>query len=194
MKKTLLISLALLSLGPLAAPAGAAYNVLLAGGSESNTIHIWLSPDGREYVIDSIVPLEVGGSVCAHATGNPNEIVCPAPRIASFEVNADGGDDKISVSRDISLPVTLRGGSGNDTLSGARGSDKLIGGLGDDLLGGGGGSDVLVGGPGADSLVAGPGDDMLVTGQGKDALKPGTGEDRVRKRPGSGPAPGTTSG
>ena len=29
-------------------------------------IRIWLTPDGRTYVIDSIVPLEVGGTVCEH--------------------------------------------------------------------------------------------------------------------------------
>ena len=81
MKKLLLISFALLAL---LAPGSASatektYTVLLAGGDEANSIKIWLSPDGREYVIDSLVQLEVGGSVCTHPEDNPNELVCAAP-------------------------------------------------------------------------------------------------------------------
>ena len=37
------------------------YTVVLAGGTAQSMIHIWLTPDGRSYVIDSVAPLEVGG-------------------------------------------------------------------------------------------------------------------------------------
>ena len=74
------------------------YTVLLAGGPESNEIRIWLTPDGRTYVIDSIYPLEVGGTVCEHPAGNPNELICQAPQVAAFEFNADGGDDRARVA------------------------------------------------------------------------------------------------
>jgi Ca2+-binding RTX toxin-like protein len=188
-KKALLISATLLAmLGP-ATSAHGAYNVLLAGGAASNTIDIWLTPDGRDYVIDSVVPLEVGGTVCVNPEGNPNELICSAVKISGFEVNADGGDDRISVSNQVTIPVTMRGGSGDDVLTGGRGPDKLIGGSGDDRLSGGGGADLLFGSAGNDLAVGGPGDDVIVTDSGKDVVKRGAGEDSVRRRPpGKGPA------
>ncbi len=183
MKKLLLISFAFLAL---LAPGSAlatekTYTVLLAGGEEANSIKIWLSPDGREYVIDSLVQLEVGGSVCAHPEDNPNELVCAAPSIAGFEVNSGAGDDYVSVARNITVPVTMRGGAGNDVLLGGAGPDKLIGGQGNDRLVGWRGDDVLYGGPGDDVLIGGPGDDILGGGSGTDTLVGGTGTNEVRQ-------------
>ena len=153
MKKVILISLALLA--ALAAGAGAraaeppTYTVLLAGGDEANTIRIWLSPDGRKYVIDSAVPLEVGGNVCANPEGNPNELVCDAPSIAGFEVNAGGGDDSVTVAERRRDPGDDAGrGRQRHACSAAAAPDKLIGGAGDDRLVGGRGDDVLYGGEG----------------------------------------------
>lgn len=187
MKKVILISLALLAAqAPSLAPAQPSFNVLLAGGAEPNMIHIWLTPDGRNYVIDSVVPLEVGGNLCANPEGNPNELVCPAPPIASFEVNADGGDDEISVSKNVTIPVTMRGGSGSDVLLGGKGPDKLIGGAGDDRLVGWWGADLLAGGPGDDVHVGGPGDDVILSGPGDDVVRAGGGQNVVRKQAGSG--------
>ena len=182
MKKAILIALAIVvAQVPSLAPAQRSYNVLLAGGAESNMIHIWLTEDGRDYVIDSMVPLEVGGSVCTNPGGNPNELICPAPPIAGFEVNADGGDDKVSVSSNVTIPVTMRGGSGRDQLRGGKGGDKLIGGSGDDRLVGWSGDDLLAGGPGGDVLLGGPGDDIIFSAPGDDVVRPGGGDNVVRK-------------
>ncbi|HXS47529.1 MAG TPA: hypothetical protein VN756_08705 [Solirubrobacterales bacterium] len=183
MKKLLLISLALLAL--LAPAVGHAkpktYTVLLAGGDEANTIRIWLSPDGRDYVIDSEAQLEVGGTVCENPEANPNELICGAPAIAAFEVNASGGDDRVSVASDISIPVTVRGGAGRDYLIGGAGPDKLIGGEGNDRLVGGHGDDVLFGGEGMDVLIGGPEDDVLRGGFGEDTLIAGSGRNSVHQ-------------
>jgi Ca2+-binding RTX toxin-like protein len=187
MKRLISITLALLAAQALAPVPGAAVpsvTVLLAGGDEANTIHIWLTPDGRDYVIDSVVPLEVGGDVCANPVGNPNELVCDAPSIAGFEVNAGGGNDSVSVAQAITIPVTMRGGAGNDTLIGGSGPDKLLGGPGDDRLVGGRGDDVLIGGPGDDVLYGGPGNDVLYGGPGNDVLIGGPGDDVLKGGPG----------
>ena len=100
MKRIVLISLALAALlAPgIADAAPKTYTVLLAGGEEDNMIRIWLGPGGRQYVIDSVVELEVGGEVCAHPEGNTYELLCAAPSIAGFEVNA-GGATTTSTSR-----------------------------------------------------------------------------------------------
>lgn len=184
MKKLLTTLLALLALfAPSFAQAGEkTYTVLLAGGDEANSIKIWLSPDGREYTIDSLVPLEVGGAVCSHPEGNPNELVCAAPMIAGFEVNSGAGDDRVSVAANVSIPVTMRGGAGDDVLLGGSGPDRLIGGEGNDRLDGGRGNDLLFGGDGNDVLIAGPGHDVLHGGYGEDKLVEGPGADSVHKQ------------
>lgn len=183
MKKLLLTSLTLLAL--LAPSAGQAepkaYTVLLAGGNEANKINIWLSPDGRDYVIDSVVQLEVGGSICVNPEGEPNELVCGAPQIAGFEVNAGGGNDQVVVGTNISIPVTMRGGAGRDFLTGGAGPDKLIGGEGNDRLVGGRGDDFLLGGEGNDVLIGGPGNDVMRGGFGEDTLIAGSGDDSLHQ-------------
>lgn len=188
MTKLLPISLAFLALlAPGVAHATQkTYTVLLAGGAEANTIRIWLSPDGRDYVIDSVVQLEVGGTVCEHPEADPNQLICSAPTIAGFEVNAGGGDDRVSVAQQISIPVTMRGGAGDDYLLGGSGPDKLIGGEGNDRLIGGRGDDLLYGGEGKDVLIGGPGNDVLRGGYGEDKLIAGPGNDNVHQSLGSG--------
>jgi hypothetical protein len=183
MKKLLLISFALLALlAPASAQAAErTYTVLLAGGEEANSIKIWLSPDGREYVIDSLVQLEVGGSVCTHPEDNPNELVCAAPSIGGFEVNSGGGDDRVLVAKNVIVPVTMRGGAGDDRLVGGSGPDKLIGGQGDDRLVGWQGNDLLYGGPGDDVLIGGPGSDVLGGGSGMDILGGGPGKNELHQ-------------
>jgi Ca2+-binding RTX toxin-like protein len=163
------------------ADAPAPVNVLLAGGGASNKITIALSGDGRYYVIDSIVPLEVGGSICTNPPGVPTELICDAPMVASFEFNVDGGNDRIAIGRSVTIPVTVRGGPGNDHLLGGGGPDRLLGGEGYDRLYGRGGNDILLGGSGPDTLSGGSGNDLLRGGLGNDFLVPGSGIDRVRQ-------------
>jgi Ca2+-binding RTX toxin-like protein len=151
--------------------AAPSLTVLLAGGTEENRITISLSADGRSYVIDSIVPLEVGGEVCWHPEAQETELMCSATAIGGFEVNAGGGDDFVSIDPKVGVPVTLRGGPGNDRLSGGGGADKLIGGTGSDILSGRGGNDSLFGGPDDDLLFGGSGDDLLNGGSGSDRLQ-----------------------
>ena len=184
MKKAILISLAILAAQAPAPALGAAqpqtFNVLLAGGDEANMIRIWLSADERDYVIDSVVPLEVGSPICANPPGNPNELVCDAPSISGFEVNAGGGDDRVAVAKNVAISVTMRGGTGDDFLLGGAGPDKLLGGTGDDWLVGWRGADALYGGPGRDTLIGGPGSDLLRGGPGEDLLRGGRGENDAR--------------
>lgn len=155
------------------------YTVVLAAGSAQNAIHIWLSADGYEYVIDSAVPLEVGGTVCHNAPGDPNELLCQAPLVAGFVVTAGPKEDSVNVAASVQVPTTLNGGPGRDLLQGASGADKLIGGAGNDVLSGGGGDDALYGGVGNDVLNGGPGDDALWGGPGRDVLHSGAGNDSL---------------
>jgi hypothetical protein len=192
MKKAITILLAILAAQAAAVAHGettpsstastaATYTVVLAGGSAQSQIHIWLTSDGRSYVIDSAVPLEVGGTICENSPGNANELVCKAPMVAGFEVNAGIGDDTVVVSRAIDIPVTIRGGAGRDVLLGGSGPDKLIGGDGSDHLAGRGGDDLVYGGPGTDVIVGNAGDDVLRGGAGQDSIEGGPGENSIRQ-------------
>jgi Ca2+-binding RTX toxin-like protein len=181
MKKAILIAIMALAACP-APPAPAAepqLTVLLAGGAEENRISIAISADGRSYVIDSIVALEVGGEVCWHPEGQETELLCEATAIGGFEVNAGAGDDLVSVDPKVRIPVTLRGGPGADRLSGGGGDDKLVGGGGDDILSGRGGNDSLFGGPENDLLFGGSGDDLLSGGSGVDRLHGQSGQNEL---------------
>lgn len=181
MKKAILIMLAILAAqsAPLA-QAETTYTIVLAGGATESMIRIWLTPDGRSYVIDSVAPLEVGGNICENTPGMPTELVCKAPLVAGFEVNAGEGNDTVVVANAVEVPVTMRGGPGKDTLTGGGGPDKLIGGDGNDKLAGRGGDDLVFGGEGNDELFGGGGDDVLRGGVGHDTLTGGTGENVVR--------------
>ncbi|MDQ2632032.1 MAG: hypothetical protein M3Y75_13825 [Actinomycetota bacterium] len=180
MKKATLIVLVVLAVFPAAfARAEAPVTLLISGGNENSSISVSLSPDGREYVILSTAPLEVGGNLCTHPEENLNELFCKAPSIAGFEVNAGGGSDFITFSSDIPAPVTIRGGPGGDRLTGGSASDKIIGGPDHDFLVGRRGDDWMLGGPGPDKLVGGSGDDVLRGGPDKDQLVGGPGQNEL---------------
>lgn len=185
MKKTILIALTVLvaSFPPVAHAGERSLTIVLAGAAEADGIAIGLSPDGRSYTIASIAALEVGGGVCTHPAGNPDELLCDAAPIAGFEVNAGAGDDVVTVGHEVPVPVTLRGGGGDDKLAGAAGNDKLIGGPGNDVLVGRAGDDWISGGPGNDKLIGGPGDDTLYGGPGQNTMLGGTGTNEISVGP-----------
>jgi len=76
------------------------------------------------------------------------------------------GDDVLSADSTLTLPLTLRGGAGNDTLTGGDGSCVLVGGAGNDSITGGDGVSLLV--PGAREVFGDvpTGDDTLAGGSG----------------------------
>jgi Ca2+-binding RTX toxin-like protein len=177
MKKSILILLTLCAilLVPSAHAESGPLTLLLSGNGADNVFRIGLSPDGREYLISSGAMLEAGGDVCRHPEERVTELACTAPAIAGFEVNGAGGNDTVTFSSDIPIPVTIRGGTGQDRLTGGGASDKIVGGPDDDILIGRRGQDWILGGPGNDVLVGGQGNDQLRGGPGEDRLSGGTG-------------------
>ena len=98
-----------------------------------------------------------------------------AKNVEKFEVNATGGDDKLTVN-DLSNTtvesVYFSGGEGNDTLDGSNTSTVLeaYGGAGDDELIGGSANDTLIGDAGNDDIEGEKGDDTMIGGEGDDTL------------------------
>jgi Ca2+-binding RTX toxin-like protein len=98
MQKAILISLAVLAALP--APGQAApqsFNVLVAGGTEENMIHIWLTPDGR------------GNDKLLGGAGNDRLV----GRGGVDLLYGGAGDDR------------LLGGAGKDTCNGGVGNDVV---------------------------------------------------------------------
>jgi Ca2+-binding RTX toxin-like protein len=87
----------------------------------------------------------------------------------SVLVQGGDGNDNLSVLSNVSLPVTLSGGLGNDTLTGGGGPATLQGNDGNDILTGGTAADVLQGGDGNDTLNGKLGDDVIDGGLGTDS-------------------------
>jgi hypothetical protein len=181
MKKSILIA-SLLGAVLFAMPAhaeSAPLTLLINGNEANNAFNLSLSPDGRAYVITSTLMLEVGGDVCSHPEGAQNVLECNAPAIAGFEIKTFEGSDRVTLSSEILVPATIRGGPGDDRLLGGSAADKISGGSGNDLLGGRVGNDWLIGGPGNDRLLGGPGNDQLQGGPGEDELVGGPGENAL---------------
>lgn len=184
MKKTLpILILALAALfAPSAHAAEPTVTVVLAGSGGDDQFHIHLSEDGTQYAIVSTAPLAGGGKFCSYPGATTDELLCEAPPIGGFEVNAGPGDDAVIVGPEVTVPLTIRGGPGDDGLTGGSGADKLVGGPGDDTLAGRAGNDWLFGGSGDDTLSGGPGDDLLKGGSGKNAVFGGPGVNTISGR------------
>lgn len=93
----------------------------------------------------------------------------PFNNVNRITVNGNDGADRIDASN-LSIPVILNGGNGNDTLIGGSNNDLLQGGAGDDNLDGQAGNDSLLGGIGNDVLTGGPGLDSMKGEDGNDTL------------------------
>ena len=107
-------------------------------------------------------------------------------------VPSDGGGETVTdymsrltgydtpFSFQVTGPVTLAGGSGNDALHGFSGNDSLSGGAGANTLMGGDGQDTIVGGAGFDQVNGNTGDDLIIGhSQTGDWLSGGQGRDSI---------------
>jgi len=74
------------------------------------------------------------------------------------------GADTINVNNNVTQPLVVFAGAGNDSVKGGGNDDILMGGDGADLLQGQDGRDLLIGGDGADRIIGMADDDILVAG------------------------------
>jgi hypothetical protein len=94
-----------------------------------------------------------GGLVLADAscTGDAAAVTCPlAP---SISIDLAGGNDRLTTNN-VTFPLLIAGGDGDDTLFGGAANDVLAGGAGNDTLNGGGGIDEYFGESGNDTIQA----------------------------------------
>ena len=115
---------------------------------------------------------------------NSAPLVFDRADFSSIAVLLGAGDDHFTVATrggDITEPMFVDGGNGDDTITGGAGNDIIAGGNGDDTIHGGAGSDVIFGGSGNDTVDGGRGTDTEILGRGDDvaAWDPGEGNDAI---------------
>ncbi|MDW5594743.1 hypothetical protein VSS74_10370 [Conexibacter stalactiti] len=151
-----------------AAPASAAVNVALSGGT------LALTGDAA----DDVVAIRPAGDLTRVQVdlGADGTIEQDFLRSTVLRIEARGGDgrDRIAISLGGAggEPVTIDGGAGNDLLSGGTAADEISGGPGDDVIEPKQNSDRVDGGPGTDLFTWRP-------GEGSDLLDGGTGLDEL---------------
>gem|GEM_PF-4127407 len=87
--------------------------------------------------------------------GVPDSTMRSYTGVQRIAFSGGSGDDKVTVDASVTVPVTLKGGPGNDILIGGSGDDVLIGDDGNDSVTGGLGNDrfVLANGWGVDNII-----------------------------------------
>jgi len=140
-----------------------------------NAVIDLLDPDHDEDVAETftILPGSTSDSVIVVALGREQEYS------GVTRITGDAGlrDDTITVHQDVTIPVDISGGAGNDTLVGGAGGDTLTGGPGADVIHGRDGNDILRGEAGRDLLMGDEGNDQLFGGANGDILDGGDGDD-----------------
>jgi Ca2+-binding RTX toxin-like protein len=90
--------------------------------------------------------------------------------VTQIRVAGNGGDDTLSIDRNVKLTATIIGGDGNDFCMGGGGRNVLTGERGNDTLIGGDGNDYLWGMDGDDTLDGRRGSDVMYGMNGRDEV------------------------
>jgi len=149
----------------LASIAGSTLTVTGTDGNDIIEIRLRASDDKIE--------VNVNGEVSAFDPTNLTDVA----------IMGLGGNDRMTVREAVAsvpevtppdkvfqIPVSMNGGTGNDTLRGGSEKDTLNGGANHDSIWGGEGDDDLRGGDGRDTLDGYTGDDVLWGGNGIDLV------------------------
>jgi Ca2+-binding RTX toxin-like protein len=112
--------------------------------------------------------IEKRGTYRVHMNDPAVVMMFPTSSVSLAIIQLEDGDDHFVMGTDLTLPVRIFGGAGDDKLATALGDDRLEGGEGDDVLIGSGGNDRLYGNAGNDLLYGGAGRDYLYGGDGID--------------------------
>ncbi len=177
-------------------------NLVLKMGTNKTGRNVSEDEPKERFKIKQLGPVVQGQQtpVSVEAFGIYQELKVPAGgRIVG---NAADGDDTVEAGAGVDLagkthpftvPMTIDGGTGNDTITtgagndvvnGDDGNDRIAGNSGDDQLNGGANDDIVSGGLGTDSITGGEGADNLSGDNGGDTVAGDDGDDQISGGPG----------
>jgi hypothetical protein len=151
-------------------PAGQAgpAEITVIGDATANQLTISQSPTG--YTITSLNAGAITTDTAPPCTATGAQVTCTG-LVASFSIDLSTGDDVLN-TLNVTTPLAVAGGAGNDTLTGGGGNDVLDGGDGNDTLDGGGGVDDYFGEGGDDTIQALDGNaERIACGGGNDQVR-----------------------
>jgi hypothetical protein len=140
--------------------------LLIVGTPEDDWIHVRPSPTDSQQ-------LEVRSNVGSAS------MLFPIDQVQRIEVHAGAGDDRVYISRLVTIDAWIDGGPGDDFLWGGSGNDTILGGEGNDRIWGRAGNNTLDGGADDDRIWGGSGDDVLFGGSGMNRLWGGGGNNQL---------------
>ena len=97
----------------------------------------------------------------------------------NLTIRGHTGADTIEVHENVTVDLTIDGGTGNDIIVSGSGNDTITGGIGNDYIDGGEGDDVLEGGSGRDTIYGLGGNDTIRGGRQNDYIDGGSGNDKL---------------
>ncbi|MFO1001132.1 MAG: Calx-beta domain-containing protein [Planctomycetaceae bacterium] len=106
-------------------------------------------------------------------------------QVQSIEIDMLAGNDHVNINNSVTIPVTVRGGDGNDDIKGGGGPDLIYGGAGNDDIDAGSGNDTVYADAGNDDVTGEDGNDTLYGGDGDDELEGDDGNDLLFGEAGS---------
>jgi hypothetical protein len=133
------------------------YTIAGSGGDDQIRVSEWSPPMTLEYNPNKttrFLKVEVNGDTYFIPINGRNAA-------KSVRIDAGAGNDSVFVDPNVTFPLFINGGAGNDYLKGGSGPNALIGGTGNDILIGGRSDDLLIGGPGCDTVIGNGGRDMV---------------------------------
>ena len=93
----------------------------------------------------------------------------------TFHLKSHSGDDTIVIDANVTQPLTVDAGDGNDRVRAGGGYTRLFGGTGNDVLRLGSGLGYAEGNDGDDTLIGGTADNVIYGNDGNDRLYAGAG-------------------
>ena len=160
------------------ANAGSFSVTLTATDQHGSTSQPFILPVDIQQVVQEGDNLVVGGNSGNQSidlTKGSVIVTIDGQRIGEYEVGgsvsvyAGAGNVSVQVDPQITLPLTLVAGSGNDTLEGGGGLNTFVGGSGNDTFIGGPGVNIVEGGTGSNTFVSGGGINSFVAPAGSNA-------------------------
>jgi phospholipase C len=136
----------------------------------------YVQPDADNLGMFTLVVQGTEGSDTIHITQEDGEIHVQiegrgvdfdrffAQAISRIEIYGQGGNDHITVAKDVTTPAYIFAGNGDNTIKGGGGPTVVVGGRGENELTGGGGPSIVIGGSGHEELTAGAGAALLIAG------------------------------